>query len=323
MDINALLASKQVSGYELNQLLLADVVLDGVDFSVSQLTDCSFSKTTFRECNFSQVIAQTLKMDDCKFIDCNFSFSQLIKVDFNSVEFHGCNLSTAVMQGLKGTGLVLQEGSSESLNVIESEISGLKVMSSNLVQSVWQNCSLQLSSWVESNFGGADFQECDLTGVVIENSIAPAITFTDCKVDNFKVSDSDLANFRSYNIKPVKNISFERVGFDSSNFANNCLEGASFIDCDLSACNFTEASLLNVTIKGSNTQNSTWLNGSVENCDFSRNEMRQNIWAGCRLKSVNFQRSDLFESDFQHSTVVECDITFAHTVNTLFEEWQP
>ncbi|WP_320823201.1 pentapeptide repeat-containing protein, partial [Reinekea sp.] len=69
--------------------------------------------------------------------------------------------------------------------------------------------------------------------------------------------------------------------------------------------------------------NVTWLNARLTGCDLSESLLTQNVWMGSRLDHISFQRSDLFESDFQHATFVECDFSRAHTLNTLFEDWQP
>jgi uncharacterized protein YjbI with pentapeptide repeats len=135
--------------------------------------------------------------------------------------------------------------SARDCEIDESVIRGARFVGTTLDRvrvrdSTFESCDLSGASLVDAAFTRVEFKNCKMAAIDLAGARMHDVLFNDSKLDD--------ANFRMISGDHVR---FEQVSLRSSDFYAAGVAYAQFLDCDLTAAQFSKAELAGVRLHGS------------------------------------------------------------------------
>jgi len=153
-----------------------DVLLKDADASYAQFS-CAFSRANFQSSIFAQVIFDTCRFRDAKFLLCDFSDARLNNPTLDDSVFTSCNFLRSRISGRGG-----------------NEYGGRRTAFRDCVftEVIFQNIQLRAAVFENCTFIRSVFKKCYLVGVkVIGNSIGREV-FEGCHIELVTVNGEQL-----------------------------------------------------------------------------------------------------------------------------------
>lgn len=137
----------------------------------------------------------------------------------------------------------------------------------------------QPTSLAHGDFSNCVFRKCDLTDRDLTGASFIDCVFDHCNLSNGRVDNASFQNVRFAGCK-LLGLAFTRL--------NSLLISWTFVDCQLSFCNFNSLQL-----KGSQ-----FLGCEIKECDFMNANLTGAVFTGCDLPLTRFPGANLEKADF-------------------------
>ena len=134
----------------------------GEDFSIKPLATAEYDSCRFINCNFSQSDLSNITFIECEFNGCDFSMAKLLNTTFSDVQFMNCKMLGLHFEDCNKF-VIMMSFQECQLNL--SSFVQVKLKSTGFI-----NCSLQEVDFAEAVLSGSKFDNCDLQGAIFENT---------------------------------------------------------------------------------------------------------------------------------------------------------
>lgn len=239
-------------------------VLEGRDFSNTNLINADLSYMNLRESNFQNA-------DLCQ---ANLSWSYLYYACFNNAKLIGANLYQARLDDAELFKTDLRKANLETTHFEHTKLNGIKLSAINcnynfeasfLNNIVFSGVSLQGSILRDSVIENVVFNTCNLQDIEFSGASLRQVIFENCDLTNasfsyysdrireaiFKNSNLNNTDFRFTNLTQVI---FDNVSFKGADFRWSNLKGIDFTGLDVTGANFTRCTFGNNNLDRANTE---------------------------------------------------------------------
>jgi uncharacterized protein YjbI with pentapeptide repeats len=174
-----------------------DKVFDKVDYQDKVVSDRTFSRCTFTNCNLSKTI-----FEDCVFEHCTFD-----KCDLSLMKVKGCSFSHIQISNSKAIGILWFDAKAPFIKnpftiaftdsvISYSSFYGLNLKKGKFVRCIAKEVDFSECNLLEANMEGTDlvasrFINCDLSGANFNNARNYSIDVRSNKVKKAKFSMPD------------------------------------------------------------------------------------------------------------------------------------
>ena len=153
-----------------------------IDFKIDLLSEVEFENCTFINCNFSGIDLSDVIFYESKFLDCDLSNVKLLNTAFQEVTFKNCKLLGLRFDECKPFLLAF---SFDSCTLNYSSFYQLKIP-----KTTFKGSNLLEVDFTEADLQYSNFDVCDLSGALFNNTI---------------LENTDFRDSRNFNIHPEAN----------------------------------------------------------------------------------------------------------------------
>lgn len=118
----SVLSGLRLTGLDLAELVLLDVVLDACELSGATCSDARWERVVFRRCRMSGLVASGLRGTDLRFDGCKLDEAWLRSASLDRCELVDCDLSGADLYGARVTRSALRRCDLSDVEVSASEM---------------------------------------------------------------------------------------------------------------------------------------------------------------------------------------------------------
>ncbi|EUJ43626.1 pentapeptide repeat-containing protein [Paenilisteria rocourtiae] len=206
-------------------------VLEGFNFSNSDLRNSYFDDGEFRSVNFKHSNLAGVNFDHRVFIDTKFDYVNLTGASFESAEFHNGSLKGTYAK--KGDGLPSFKGAfMQGVNVSTATLKGADFSYANLANSKFN----------ASELTNASFEGADLTFAELKQSALSKTNFANAIFDQTDFSYSDLSK-SNFDGEVFRGTIFRSTGLVDATFRDAIFENVSFKGSYVKRADFTGAQM--------------------------------------------------------------------------------
>jgi uncharacterized protein YjbI with pentapeptide repeats len=166
----------------LEQMYIADKLVDKVDYKENSLPKGEYENCTFKNCDFYHTDFSGIQFQSCEFVVCNLSLVTLSRAAFRDVQFKDCKMLGLRFDHCNPLGLAFLF---DTCSLDHASFYKTKIR-----KTVFKNSGLRET----------DFTQCDLTGSVFENCDLIRATFA-----NTRLEKADFRTSYNYSIDPENN----------------------------------------------------------------------------------------------------------------------
>lgn len=157
-------------------------------------------------------------------------------------------------------------------------------------------------------FTSCSFNSCNFSESILRNSKFCACTFVNC---NLSLSKLDGCRFHDAHFIDCKIVGAEFFKCDKTFFS------ASFKNCLLQYCNFSDLNMKDVSFKGSKLKESHFTNTSLSGADFSDVDLSGTIFHNCDLCKADFSSAMRYDIDPQTNKIKKAQFSLPEAVGLL------
>ncbi|MCU0471311.1 MAG: pentapeptide repeat-containing protein, partial [Arcicella sp.] len=149
--------------------IIEDQHFQGITSEDSAFHLADYENCTFINCSFSNANLSDYNFTDCQFEQCDFSLAKVKNTAFRDVQFKSCKL----------LGVRFEDGNKFGFSTIfeNCTLNLSSFYKMNLKTSKFKNCNLQEVDFIEADLTGLFLDNCDLAGVKFERSILEKVDF--------------------------------------------------------------------------------------------------------------------------------------------------
>ena len=162
--------------------MIYDKEFKNIDFKIDLLSDVEFENCTFINCNFSGIDLSNKSFYESEFLDCDLSNVKLVNTAFQEVSFKNCKLLGLRFDECKSFLLAFYF---DSCTLNYSSFFQLKIP-----KTTFKGSNLLEVDFTEADLQYANFEACDLSGALFNNTI---------------LENADFRDSRNFNIHPETN----------------------------------------------------------------------------------------------------------------------
>lgn len=162
--------------------MVVDDTFNKINFYAHPLESVEYDGCTFNNCNFSKTNLANISFIDCTFLNCDFSNALLNNTAFQEVSFKNCKLLGLRFDECKPFLLAF---SFDSCTLNYSSFYQLKIP-----KTTFKGSNLLEVDFTEADLQYSNFDVCDLSGALFNNTI---------------LENTDFRDSRNFNIHPEAN----------------------------------------------------------------------------------------------------------------------
>jgi uncharacterized protein YjbI with pentapeptide repeats len=160
------------------------------------------------------------------------------------------------------------------------------------------HCTFALTKLHFTSFKDCIFQDCDFTGIMLDQTSFESCTFPGSKLSNLDFAGTRLikCNFeaalvdQTYFRGNISDHSKKPYDLRTCNFANTSLENAIFAHCDLKGVSFANSKLNGATFE----------NCLLHKADFAESSLEGTRWEGCTIEGTTLSLSGFLSYGISH-----------------------
>lgn len=295
----------------------------GADFSNSNIVNANFQGSDFANAKFDFLDLVRVKMEECNFKGASFSSvfinqSSFAESSMSYATFNDCrfdNVDFADMATLEKTTLSDCNGSKIRFSVDDPREAGLVIDDSRFSDASFSNhmsgVSFNRSIFARAQMHKATFLDGEFDGCTFIDLSAKESTFL-----RMNVSDTSFEGTFSH---CKLNLHGDQVTLDTCLLSecrlSDCelpgisANSASFIRCDMEACNFIQGDLGGAVFSGSQMTDCDFTSADISGTDFADTTLAVDF-TKANASHASFNRAVLEDSIFDHA-----DLFYARMVN--------
>jgi len=299
---NAILDGADFSGSDLSDLWLDSASFVNADLSEARMVGSSCENTNFTRAQFRAADLSGTSFERAILIESSFrsatlwtvnfansdlSRADLVRADCKRLSFTKATLGGARLDGVNCRAVSFVAGNLAGASLVGADLQEADLSSAVLTSAVLCKANLRRATLHKCNLSNADLKEANLSCALAEEAVLDSakMTSTDCRNADFSGSSMIGAQFDGARLE-FANLS--RVVADGVDFFEADLTGARIVDAKLPGADFSSAS-----IDGADFQN-TDLCGAVF-CGASGQFLRAR---GADLSQTNLSKARFPGSDF-------------------------
>jgi len=250
------------------------------------------------------------------------------KKEFISLQQSGKSLHDGDFAGLDLSGLDLS-GTDLSLAYLEDvNMSNVKADSANLGESILARANLSRSTFMNTDFSGANlgasmtagasFTNCNFTGATLSKSNLENAVFRDCNFTDAYFLEAKLAGIELSNSNLQKAIFLER-DLSGANFSGSDITNGTFLNCDLSQSDFSGSTLFETVFIEAKVSQSNFTKANMTNVRFvMASDLSGSKFTGACLDRANLRDANLKNTDFTDASISMTDFSGAQLEKAVF-----
>ena len=280
---------------DLRQANFSGADLEGADFSGAQLESASFAGARAQNASFASALGRKVNFQGAHLEGAQFPKSDLSGSDFSGALMTLAQLGAAKLVGAKFDG---------------AELTMAVFVEGNLNAASFRGATLDMATFSKASLAGADLSEVEgLMTLFNEANLVEA----------------------SFNKARLPKGSFEKAMVQRADFRQSFLEKATFRTAQAQGATFAGAELpgfvasrradfSGAILSAVDAPDSVWLNGILDDADFSHADLRRAQMNGARCDRTRFDGAELREAALRKLSAVRARFVRANLCKTEFNE---
>jgi uncharacterized protein YjbI with pentapeptide repeats len=280
---------------DLRQANFSGADLEGADFSGAQLESANFVGAKAQSASFASAVGRNV----------DFQGARLEGAQFPKSDFSGSNFSKAVM-----TLAQLSEAKLVGAKLDGAELTMAVFVEGNLNAASFRGATVDMATFSKASLAGADLSEVEGLMTLFNEADLVEASFTKARLPK-----------GSFEKAMVQRADFRQSFLEKATFRTAQAQGATFAGAELPGfvasrrADFTGAILSAV-----DAPDSVWLNGILDDADFSHADLRRAQMNGARCDRTRFDGAELREAALRKLSAVRARFVRANLCKTEFNE---
>ena len=164
--------SFQMDYEKLEEALIENTTIDGIENLSVSLNSCIFKNVVFEYCDFRRIDMTDIIFENCDLSNINFPYSSLYRVEFINCKLTGCNFNDSTLKSV-----VFKNCLGRYSNFAFSKFSGVSIENSDFSFAVFQEIknetllldsnNLTKSVFTGTSLNNVDFTNSDIDGIEV------------------------------------------------------------------------------------------------------------------------------------------------------------
>ncbi|MEA1892069.1 MAG: DUF2169 domain-containing protein [Campylobacterota bacterium] len=289
---------RSLAGKNLSKLDLSQLDLRGIDLQGANILESDFTATNLSGANLKKAIAKKADFTDATLDDGDISnaiFQESIvkRISAKNIKAHRTlfkkvEIQESDFEGSDLEGIVFKDASLQVSNFSSCSFIGAPFLSSIVLNSVFDNSKMDKVVFSESNISESGFTGIDSEAILFNNSI---------------VTNSDFSCSKLYNMRILKESSFENC-----NLRDSKMNSSTIFESSLKRCNLQRGLCNRMMIKTSN----------ILECDFRAVKAEDSRFEFSNFAHCNLAGLDLLNGSFRRTFLQNCNLDYANLYSVEF-----
>lgn len=285
-DLN--LAEADLSGLDLSGMDFGGAVLAGANLTGCTLLRASFDRGVLVGANFAGADLSAASFAMCSMSEAKLQAAMLANANFARADVSGAAFTDAVLDGVDLTMANLTGADFRNAN-----LSGVSATRANFTAAQLQQANLAGAKLIEVNFSGAD-----LTGADFSKANALKASFSCAKLYKARFTSADLTESVADEGTQAMSVDFRDAHFDKASWVAANLSGSNLDRITGQETDFSDASMVEVTMRRAVAKGARFDRAVIERADFSMSNFMEGSFGLSSLKDLNMQQSNLYGVNF-------------------------
>ncbi len=299
-----------LAGRDLSGINLSDMDFSGMDLRDTMLEGCDLSGCNFNKAKLDGAALVEAQLDHACFDGASLCKANLSKSYGEQVSFNGTCLSNSILINATLHYSCLDNITAEKMMATDADFTGCSFQHAVVEEAHLINANLTASQWTHANVTACLLLEATLTESSWENAHLSRCMLVDTQSRkvSFAQAELDKVQFSTTGDLQEADFSYAKCtvcGFRNVDLRNMQASFAVFIECDFGDAQLSDANISETIFKRSLMTGAQLQGSDCRNVLFNEGVVRK----------VNFDKSDLKQSEFYNCTLAENSFKHCKTLH--------
>lgn len=309
---------------------LTGAKLDGADFRGATLTKAILHKVTGSNVNFIDAALDEAEVSNAELPDSLFEQARLDKADLSDGNFADADMRFASLSETKLTGADLHGANFSMASVDLARCDDANLSEIVFDMGSFTKCRLQGANLQGARSSMGSLSASNLTGANLAGCSFEKVDFMKAVLDGASLDDADI---RQAILRDTRSIgaSFQRASlhgaaatgeadFSKCNFAGADGKRSTWMNVNLSATNFADASFVHAYFQDCHAEDAVFARARLKGACFRKAKLIRPVFADADLSSADFTQSELNDATFRGANCYDVKLLGATAIRSDFTD---